>query len=139
MTRDSSEKGEMTRPCPHPRPRPKPQHSEFSLCNFLADVLGRSLGLMLTPFMALFGILCMLYLSWRICYRFIPAIWREPPTPEEFERLQCERDRDRKHARILAWIQQPGRIGDCHCTKEQAVQTQPSHGARPLLKRRMTN
>ena len=137
MTRDSSEKGEMTRPRPRPRPRPKPQDSEFSLCELLGDVLGRSLGLMLTPFMALFGILCMFYLGGYICYRLIAAIWREPPTPEEFERLQ--RERVRKYAHIFAWTQQPGRIGDCHCTKDQAVQTTLSHGVRPLLKRRMTN
>lgn len=135
MTRDTSIKAEMAQP--RPRPRPKLQHNEFSLCNFLAEMLRRSLGLMLTPLIPLLGISCMLYLFWRICYRLIPAIWREPPTPEEFERLQ--RERDRKYAHIFAWTQQPGRIGDCHCTKDQAVQTTLSHGVRPLFKRRVTN
>lgn len=127
----------MARPRPRPRPRPKPQNSEFSLCELLGDVLGRSLGLMLTPFMLLFGISCMFYFAGPIMFRLIRAIWREPPTREELKQLR--RERGRKYVHIPAPTQQPGRIGDCHRTKNQAVQTQLSHGVRPLLKRRMTN
>lgn len=121
----------MARPRPRPRPRPlaQPELREISLSQLL--------GILLTPFYILFAMLYILYLAGCVMFRLSRAILRKPPTREEFKRL--ERERDRKHAHILAWTQQPGRTGDRHRTKDQAVQTKLSHSVQPLLKRRMTN